>query len=199
MSDAAANAADRGPVFIISGPSGSGKTTLIRRVLARSTRPLRLSVSATTRPPRPGETDGVEYWFWDRPRFEAAIANGELLEHAIVHGRDYYGTLEREVGPFRSRGVGVILDIDVQGAEQVRPKLPEAVTIFIVTSDLGAFADRLRRRGTEDEESIARRLETARRELTRAGEYQHLIRNDELETATSDLTAVIEREFSKGV
>lgn len=199
MSDAAANAADRGPVFIISGPSGSGKTTLIRRVLARSTRPLRLSVSATTRPPRPGETDGVEYWFWDRPRFEAAIANGEFLEHAIVHGRDYYGTLEREVGPFRSRGVGVILDIDVQGAEQVRPKLPEAVTIFIVTSDLGAFADRLRRRGTEDEESIARRLETARRELTRAGEYQHLIRNDELETATSDLTAVIEREFSKGV
>ncbi|MBX7103432.1 MAG: guanylate kinase [Gemmataceae bacterium] len=195
----ATSAIARGPLIIVSGPSGSGKTTLIKRLLAMTMRPLRHSVSATTRAPRPGETDGVEYWFWDRPRFEAAIAAGELLEHAVVHGRDYYGTLKSEVEPYRARGFGVILDIDVQGAEQVRAKIPDHVSVFITAADPEDYARRLRSRGADSPAAIARRMETARAELARAGEYRHQIRNDDLETAAAELAAVIDQAFETGV
>src|SRR5437773_11766136 len=102
----------RGPLITLSGPSGSGKTTVIQRLLADPPGPLRLSVSATTRPPRPGERDGVDYHFWTREQFERKLAAGEFLEHAVVHGHDYYGTLRAEVEPYLQRGQGVILDID---------------------------------------------------------------------------------------
>src|SRR2546421_6481564 len=115
------------PLFILSGPSGSGKSTVLKRLLAGAGVPLRLSVSATTRAPRPGETEGVDYYFWTRDQFEAEVKAGAFLEWAKVHG-NCYGTLRGEVDPWRRQGVGVILDIDVQGAAQVRRLCPEAVT-----------------------------------------------------------------------
>src|SRR5947199_4011324 len=104
----------RGPLIILSGPSGSGKTTVIQRLLADPPGPLRLSVSATTRPARPDEREGVDYYFWTREEFERRLAAGEFLEHAVVHGVDYYGTLRAEVEPYLTAGRGVVLDIDVQ-------------------------------------------------------------------------------------
>lgn len=116
----------KGPLIILSGPSGSGKSTVIARLRALGEVPLRLSVSATTRPPRPGEKDGVDYHFWARERFEAGIRGGEFLEWAEVFG-NYYGTLRHEVEPSREQGTGVILDIDVQGARQIRKVCPDNV------------------------------------------------------------------------
>src|SRR5262245_9416335 len=123
-----------GPLIIISGPSGVGKSTLIRRLIADPPGPLRLSVSATTRPIRPGETDGVDYHYWSPERFEAEVAAGGFLEHAVVHGAHRYGTLRNEVEPFLRKDCGVVLDIDVQGAEQVRGTIPEHTSIFLRTS-----------------------------------------------------------------
>src|SRR5947199_5185004 len=135
-----------GPLIILSGPSGSGKSTVIRGLLADPPGPLRLSVSATTRPPRAGEHDGVEYHFWTRERFEQELASGAFLEHASVHG-NYYGTLRAEVEPYLHEGRGVILDIDVQGADQVRRKCPEHVSVFLLAPSLEEYERRLRRRG----------------------------------------------------
>ena len=123
------------------------RVLLIARLLARGDLPLRLSVSATTRPPRKGEQDGVHYYFWTRAQFERELEKGEFLEHAQVHG-NYYGTLKREVEPYRRQRAGVLLDIDVQGAEQVRRKYPEATSIFLSPPNLAALEERLRRRGT---------------------------------------------------
>jgi guanylate kinase len=188
---------DRGPLIIVSGPSGSGKSTVIRRLLAQSQRPLRLSVSATTRPPRPGEVDGVDYHFLTRERFEEALRAGEFLEHAAVHGH-YYGTLRQEVEPFRQRGIGVILDVDVQGAAQVRRQCPDNVSVFVRTSSPAAYAERLHRRGTESEATIQRRLENGVRELARAGEYDEQLNNDNLEEAVAALAAIVERHWERG-
>src|SRR6188474_709298 len=123
----------RGPLIILSGPSGSGKSTVIKRLLADPPGPLRLSVSATTRKPRPDERDGVDYYFWTREEFERKLAAGAFLEHAVVHGVDYYGTLRDEVDPHLAAGSGVILDIDVQGAEQIRRRCPNHSSIFLFT------------------------------------------------------------------
>jgi guanylate kinase len=182
-----------GPLIIISGPSGSGKSTLIRRVLAEGRLPLRLSVSATTRPPRPGERDGVEYHFWTEDRFRAAVAAGAFVEWAEVHGR-LYGTPRDEVDPYRARGVGVILDIDVEGFTQVRTRYPERLSVFVCTPD-EAFAERLKRRGTEDAAAIAHRVAAAGRELAHAGEYQHVLVNDDLEVAVRRLRDLIANQF----
>jgi guanylate kinase len=186
-----------GPLIILSGPSGSGKSTVIARLLAEGGLPLRLSVSATTRPPRPGERDGVAYHFWPRERFEREIAAGAFLEYAEVHGR-LYGTLFREVEPYRQKGLGVILDIDVQGAAQVRRRCPNRVSIFLRTSTPEALEQRLRLRHTEGPEAIRRRLETARQELARADEYDYQVINDDLETAVAELRAIIARQFREG-
>jgi len=183
-----------GPLIIVSGPSGSGKSTLIHRVLAKTARPLRLSVSATTRPKREGERDGVDYHLWTRARFEEALAVGEFLEHAEVHGH-LYGTLRSEVDTHRQQGVGVILDVDVQGAAAVRPHYPDHLSVFVKLSAWELYERRLRGRGTESEAAIARRLETAREELKHVGEYEHVVINDDLETATADLMALIEGAF----
>lgn len=185
-----------GPLVIVSGPSGSGKSTLIERLLKERAWPMRLSVSATTRAPRPGEIDGVHYHFWTREAFLAEVAAGGFLEMAEVFG-NYYGTLEREVGSFRRQGMGVFLDIDVKGWEQVRRRCPDAVSIFVRTSSLEVLEKRLRARKTETEADLQRRLEGARGELARAGEYDHIVINDDLETALADLRAVLRPLFER--
>jgi guanylate kinase len=183
-----------GPLIILSGPSGSGKSTVLTRVLKESGLPLRVSVSATTRPPRPGERDGVAYHFWAREKFLDQVQAGAFLEWAEVHGQ-YYGTLRAEVGPYRERGIGVILDIDVQGAEKVRKLCPDNVSIFLRAPSPEVLEQRLRARGTEDDDAIARRLANARRELERIGEYDHVVVNDDLETAVAQIRELITRLF----
>jgi guanylate kinase len=169
---------------------------VVARLLAQGDLPLRLSVSATTRPPRAGEQDGVHYYFWARDRFEEAIRAGEFLEYAEVHG-NYYGTLWREVEPYRRQGVGVLLDIDVQGAAQVRRLCPDHVSVFLLTPSEAVYEQRLRGRGTETEAAIQRRLATAREELTHAGEYHYRVVNDKLEAAVAALKEIVLRHWGR--
>jgi guanylate kinase len=185
----------KGPLIILSGPSGCGKTTVTERLLARGDLPLRRSLSATTRPPREGERDGVHYRFWTRARFEEEIRAGGFLEWAEVYG-NYYGTPRSEVEPYRERGVGVILVIDVQGAAQVRAKCPDAVSVFLRTSSLDEYERRLRARG-DGAATIRLRLDNARGELARAGEYQFQVLNDDLATAVEQLHAIVSRQFER--
>jgi guanylate kinase len=187
----------KGSLFIVSGASGSGKTTVIDRLLAEMPPDqVRKSVSATTRPPRTGEIDGKHYHFWTRERFLSGIDAGEFLEFALVHGH-YYGTLQSEVEPYSSRGVSVILDIDVQGAAQIRRLRPDAVTIFLRTSSPAVYEERLRQRGTETEEAIGRRLAAAERELAHAGEYAYQIVNDDLDLAVARLRTIVKRHLER--
>ena len=152
----------RGLLFIISGPAGSGKGTIVKRV--RELAEFDFSVSATTRAPRPGEIDGVHYFFTDKEEFRRKIAAGEMLEHAEYVG-NYYGTPKKPVDDALSAGKNIILDIDVQGALQVKTKMPEAVMIFVLPPDFETLMRRIRGRGTESEEIIAKRMEKARFEL----------------------------------
>jgi guanylate kinase len=184
----------KGPLIIVSGPSGAGKSTLIRRVLKESGLPLRLSVSATTRARREGEEEGVDYYFWTRERFVKEVEAGAFLEHAVVVG-NLYGTLRSEVEVPRGRGVGVILDVDVQGAEAVRRHCPDHLSVFVRAPSPEEYERRLRRRGTEDESAIARRLENARRELAEVGKYQHVVVNDDVGRAATELGGLIARAF----
>jgi guanylate kinase len=186
-----------GPLIILAGPTGSGKSTIIARLLKESGLPLRLSVSATTRRPRDYERDGVHYYFWTHEQFEQQIKAGAFLEWAKVHGQ-CYGTLRSEVDSYRAQGIGVLLDIDVQGAAQVRAAYPDCVSIFLRTSSWEEYEKRLRKRGTESEEQIARRLATARRELERAGEFDHVVVNDDLEVAVARVRELIVQAFEKG-
>jgi guanylate kinase len=184
----------KGPLFIVSGPSGSGKSTVIASLLEDPELRLHLSVSATTRPRRSGEKDGVQYHFWTKEEFERERAAGNLLEWAEVHG-NLYGTLKEEVEPYRAKGVGVILDIDVQGRQQVCRQAPDALSIFLMAS---SYEERLRKRGTESEEAIQRRLEEAPRELAQADSYEYQIRNDDLDSAVSQLRAIVRRHSFRG-
>jgi len=183
-----------GPLIILSGPSGSGKSTVIARVLREAGLPLRVSVSATTRPARPGERDGVHYHFWAREKFLQQVQAGAFLEWAEVHG-NYYGTLRDEVGPYRAQGIGVILDIDVQGAAQVRRLCPDSVSVFLRPPSLEVLEQRLRARGTEDEAALARRLANARREMARIGEYTYVVVNEDLGEAVAQLRELLARQF----
>jgi guanylate kinase len=187
----------KAPLIILSGPSGSGKSTIIARLLKESGLPLRLAVSATTRRPRDYEREGVHYYFWTREQFQMQLRAGAFLEWAEVNGQ-WYGTLRREVDDYRARGVGVLLDIDVQGAAQVRERYPDCLSIFLRTSAPEAYEQRLHKRGTETKEQIAVRLATARRELERVDEFDHVIVNDDLETAVGRVRDLIARAFHKG-
>jgi guanylate kinase len=193
-SDHEKQGAKLGPLIILSGPSGSGKSTVVDQVLKTTDLPLHLSVSATTRAPRPGEQDGVHYYFWSADQFEREVQAGAFLEWAEVHGFRY-GTLRREVEPFRQQGDGVILEIDVQGAKQIHRQFPDAVLVFLQTSTFDTYERRLRARGTEDDERIQRRLAAARRELSYAQEYGFHVINDDLDKAVQDFRTILTRQF----
>ena len=182
------------PVIVVSGPSGIGKSTVIARLLEKSRRPMRLSISATTRQPRHGENDGVQYHFWTPEQFREGIRKDLFIEWATVHGRDYYGSLADEVLPYRSRGVGVILEIDVQGAAQVRGKLPDVFSVFL-HAPIETYEARLRARGTESEEAIQRRLRTAQSEIPRMGEYDLTLVNDSLDETVERIRMEAECRF----
>lgn len=175
---------------MVSGPSGVGKGTLVARL--RERRPsLGLTVSATTRPPREGEADGVSYYFLDDAEFVRRVENGEFLEWANVHGHRY-GTLRSEAERLMARGVSVVLEIDVQGGLNVRTVYPEVVLVFIEPPSVGELERRLRGRGTEDESSIELRLANASHEMDLASLYDVRIVNDDLERATEELAATID-------
>ena len=183
-----------GPLIIISGPAGSGKTTVVTRLLETTRLPLRKAITATTRKPRSGEMDGRDYHFWTKARFENERDAGRLLEHAFVHGGDFYGTPRAEVDPFRQRNEGVILVIDVQGAAQVRQIHPEAYSIFLrVPGD--RYEDRLLIRG-DDNVTIQRRMNTAKMELQRVAEYNEQLTNDDLDDTVRLLEQRIGRLFT---
>lgn len=187
----------RAPLVVVAGPSGVGKTTVVLDVLSRKQFPLRRAITATTRAPRPGEQLGHDYHFWTVEQFEKAVQAGQMLEHAIVHGRDYYGTPLSEVEPYRAQGVGVVLVIDVQGAETVRHKYPnDHVSVFVLPPSDAVLVERLRNRGSEDEAKIQRRLQTAREELARANEFDHQLVNADRNIATEALEAIIRDQFS---
>jgi guanylate kinase len=183
----------RGCVFVITGPSGVGKGTLIRGLLERIPA-LQLSVSATTRPPRPGEIDGVHYHFLTPAEFDRRLAAGEFVEHASYSG-NRYGTLRTELEGRLAAGVPVVLEIEVQGARQVRAAMPEAVAVFIAPPSLEALRARLVGRGTDDAAQVSERLRTAQRELAAQPEFTHVVVNDRLEDATAALAAIVEGEL----
>jgi guanylate kinase len=179
-------------LVVLSGPSGVGKSTVLRQLVERFPDQLRLSVSATTRPPRPGETAGVDYYFLDLDEFKRRHKAGEFLECFEVFGRGHwYGTLLSEVRPSPEDPRSVILDVDVAGADQVRRLFPGVPTIFLRPSSEQELERRLRARGTESEEAIQRRLEVARRELTRAGEYQFQVVNDTVDDAVNQISEIL--------
>lgn len=183
-------------VFVITGPSGVGKGTLIRNLIARVPE-LELSVSATTRRPRPGEVDGVDYHFLSDAAFDERIAAGAFVEHAAYSGRRY-GTLRSELERRIANGVPVVLEIEVQGARQVRRTMPDAVQVFIAPPSRAALQERLVGRGTDSAEEVARRLRVAEQELTARDEFQYQIVNDRLEDAVDALEAIVRRELDRG-
>jgi guanylate kinase len=183
-----------GKVFVITGPSGVGKGTLIERLLERVPE-LELSVSATTREPRAGEEDGRDYHFLTPDEFERRADAGDFLEHATYSG-NRYGTLREEVERRLEQGRSVVLEIEVQGARQVREAMPEAVQIFIAPPDPEALRDRLEGRGTDSAEAIDRRLRTAEIELEAQKEFPHVVVNDELQNAAAELEKLVRGELS---
>jgi guanylate kinase len=183
-----------GPLIIVSGPSGCGKSTVIAKVRKTARVPLRVSVSATTRAPRAGEKDATDYHFWTEDFFKEQIRANSFLEWACVHGC-YYGTLKSEVIPYREKGIGVILDIDVQGATEIRRIFPDSVSVFMRTRSMETYEERLRSRGTENEESLRRRLAAAQGELNHAGEYNVQVVNEDLDTAVKELREFVESRF----
>ena len=180
----------RGKLIIISGPSGVGKGTLVSRVRQSGEFPLAMSISATTREKRPGEQDGVDYHFLSRDEFLARQNRGEFLESFEVYpGGALYGTLKAPVLAELEKGNWVILEIDVKGAEEAPKSFPDALTVFIEPPGLDVLEARLRGRGTETEESLAKRLAQAQSEIEKAGQYKYRVVNDRLEHAVADLTA----------
>ncbi|HEX7251235.1 MAG TPA: guanylate kinase [Thermoanaerobaculia bacterium] len=181
----------RGDLYIVSSPSGGGKTTLIRRLLAKPPgEALHFSVSHTTRPKRQGEENGREYHFVSVAEFQRMVQRDEFLEHNEVHD-NIYGTSRGEVLPRLAAGEDVILDIDVQGARDVRKAYPEAVTIFIVPASLSELQRRLRGRGLDGEEAIQKRLINAAKEIQQAPDFQYVIVNDDLDRATLELESIV--------
>jgi guanylate kinase len=186
-----------GRLIVVSGPSGSGKSTLVRMALARAGVRAQLSISATTRSARTGETHGREYFFISREAFEKDRARGMFLESAEVHGH-LYGTPAAAVREALAAGECVLLEIDVQGALLVREKVPSAVLVFVTVSTFDELETRLRARGTDSEATIARRLDNARRELEQAGLYDYQVLNHHLDRAVDDLVSLLNRHGCGG-
>lgn len=179
-------------LIVIAAPSGGGKSTVLGRLFARMNN-LLFSISHTTRPPRRGEESGREYFFVDEPHFRSLIERGAFLEWAEVHG-NLYGTSRAELDRARDSSRDLVLDIDVQGAEQVVRSHPKALTIFIRPPSLEVLRQRLRGRGTDSDADLAVRLRNAEAELARASEFRHVVVNDDLETAVRDVVRIIEAE-----
>jgi guanylate kinase len=178
-----------GDLFVFSAPSGAGKTSLVKALL-QSIEGLSVSVSHTTRPPRPGETDAVDYHFVDQPTFRRLVAEGGFIEYAEVFG-NYYGTHEEAVRRQLASGLDVILEIDWQGAQQIRSRFPEAATVFILPPSVEALRERLTRRGQDSNETIEARMNKARSEMAHWQEYDYIIINDRFEQALAELEHVI--------
>jgi guanylate kinase len=176
-------------VFVITGPSGVGKGTVIRGLLERLPQ-LELSVSATTRAPRPGERDGVDYRFLSDEEFDRRVGAGDFLEHARYSGHRY-GTLRSELRRRTEAGIPVVLEIELQGARQVRDAMPEAVQVFIAPPSLDALRARLMGRGTDTPEEVEARLRTAEGEMAARDEFAHVVVNDRLEQAVDELAAIV--------
>ena len=179
----------KGKLFAISGPSGVGKNSVLSRVMQLRDR-VQYSVSATSRPMRPGEIDGKSYYFVTREQFEQMIAAGELLEHAEYVG-NYYGTLEAPVNEKLDEGFDVILEIEVQGAMQIKKKRPDAVMVFIAPPSFEELASRLRGRGTEDEAKVQKRLETAKGELEQKDKFDYVVVNDTVDRAVDEIKGIL--------
>ncbi|NLG59659.1 MAG: guanylate kinase [Gammaproteobacteria bacterium] len=178
----------RGTLFIVAAPSGAGKSSIVNACLARD-RLVSLSISFTSRPPRPGERQGEHYHFVDEDEFQRMIDAGEFFEHARVHG-DWKGTARQSVEPQLAAGRDVLLEIDWQGARQVRAQVPDAVGIFILPPSRDALEERMRKRGQDSDEVIARRLAAAREEMSHHDEFDFLIVNEEFEVAVGEMCAI---------
>jgi guanylate kinase len=181
------------PVFVVTGPSGAGKGTLIERVLPRFPE-LAVAVSATTRPQRPGEQDGVHYYFLSRSEFDRKIAAGEFLEWVDYVG-NRYGTLRSEIDRLRNAGKAPLLELETEGAQRVKARVEGAVTVF-VTAPVEELERRLRERATESTGEIGGRIETAKRQLEQQGEFDYVVANDDRDQAADRLAAVVERELA---
>ncbi len=183
---------NKGLLFVVSAPAGCGKDTILEQVLARCEN-VAYSVSATTRAPRPGEVDGVHYHFRTREQFEQMIADNAVLEYTEYCG-NYYGTPKKAVEDMLAEGKDVVLKIEIEGAMNIRKLFPECCLVFILPPSMQELERRLRKRGTEDEETILRRTAQARNEIEAASGYDCFVVNDELEVAVDDLIAVIRAE-----
>ena len=181
----------KGLLVILSGPAGSGKGTVGGRL--RELSPFEFSVSATTRAPRPGEIDGVHYHFITKEDFKQKIETGEMLEHAEYVG-NYYGTPKAPVDAALSEGKNILLDIEVQGALQIKEKMPDAVMIYILPPDYETLLSRIRGRGTETEEVIQKRMTQARGEIEVFDQYDYIVTNDDFDRAAHDILAILKTE-----
>lgn len=185
----------RGLLYILSGPSGVGKDTVIKRLFEREPN-LKYSVSMTTRDKRPGEEEGVDYFYKTKEEFEQLMEQGELLEYA-KYVDNYYGTPRRYVEEMLEKGYNVFLEIEVQGALQVKESFPDGVFIFLIPPSLEELKRRIIGRGTETEESVMNRLQEAQKELKMMGEYDYLVVNDDVEVAVDNILSIIESEHCK--
>lgn len=181
--------AAEGTLFIVAAPSGAGKSTLVNALLEREP-DISLSISHTTRPPRPGEQYGRHYFFVERAEFEREVAEGIFLEHAEVHG-NFYGTSRRTVQELLQQGRDVLLEIDWQGAAQIRKTKPDCVSVFILPPSRAELERRLRGRGSDSEEVIERRLRNSREEIAHAHEFDYILVNDRFEDALEALQAIV--------
>ncbi len=178
----------RGTLYIVAAPSGAGKSSIVNAVLARDPN-ISLSISFTSRAPRPGERHAEHYHFIEAAAFEEMVAAGDFFEHALVHG-DWKGTARQSVEPQLSAGRDVLLEIDWQGARQVRSKIPDAVSVFILPPSRAALEERMRKRGQDSEAVIAQRLAAAREEMSHYGEFDYVIVNEVFETAVAEMCSI---------
>ncbi len=186
---------NEGLLVVISAPSGGGKGTILKELFAKDNN-LVLSVSATTRSPRPGEEHGKQYYFLQKEEFEELISQGKMLEYAQYVG-NYYGTPREPVEQWMAQGKDVVLEIEVQGGAQIKKLMPGCVSIFILPPSMEVLEKRLRDRGTEEDATVRKRLEKAREEIPHAKDYDYVVFNDRLEDAVEDLRAILRAEKRK--